>query len=147
MITLFAIAAATNVAVAGDKPDFSGTWKVDLDKSVLGPLAGPTSITRRIEHKDPNISDQQSITGPDMNLTFKYSTDGQETANNFMGTDFKSKAQWEGKTLVIHNDVDGGKGKSTNKWSLSAEGKTLTDVLTISSPDGDFEVIYVLVKQ
>ena len=146
MITVFAIAAAT-MTTAGDKPDFSGTWKVDLEKSAMGPLAGPTSIIRRIDQKDSTITDQQSISGPDMILTFKYSTDGKETANSFMGTDYTSKAGWEGQTLVIHNNVDGGKGKSTNKWSLSADGKTLTDVMTISSPDGNLELTYILVKQ
>ena len=34
-------------------------------------------------------------------MTMKYSTDGKETTNSLMGNDVKSKAVWEGKTLVI----------------------------------------------
>jgi hypothetical protein len=144
--TLFIITAAANMALAGDKPNFSGTWKLDMDKSSFGPIPPPESMTRRVDHKDPDISVEMSITGPDLSMSFRYSTDGKETANSFMGADFKSKAVWEGKALVIHNIVDAA-NKSTNKWSLSDDGKTLTDVWTVSSPNGDFEVTYVLAKQ
>jgi hypothetical protein len=147
MSTLFVIAAAANMALAGDRPDFSGNWKLDLEKSLFGAMPPPAAMTRTVEQKGPDIIVKQIITGPDMNVTFTYSTDGKETANSFMGTDYTSKAGWEGQTLVIHNNVDGGKGKSTNKWSLSADGKTLTDVMTISSPDGNLELTYILVKQ
>jgi hypothetical protein len=109
MSTLFVIAVATHMAVAGDKPDFSGTWKLDLEKSMFAPIPAPESMMRTVNHKDPDISVQQTLTGPEMDMRFKYSTDGKETPNNFMGTDFKSKANWDGKTLVIRNDVDGGR--------------------------------------
>jgi len=109
----------------------------------------PAAMTRTVEQKDPDIIVKQIITGPDMNVAFKYSTDGKETANSFMGTDFKSKARWDGKALMILNDVDAGGAqvKSTNKWTLSDDGKIFTDVLSITSPDGNFEITYVLVKQ
>ena len=58
--TLFVIAAAANMAAAADKPDFSGDWKMDTDKSVFGPLPPPTSMTRKIDHKDPAITVNQS---------------------------------------------------------------------------------------
>jgi hypothetical protein len=149
LCTLFVITAAANVGVAADKPDFSGTWKLDLEKSAFGPMPPPASLTRTIDRKGPDITVQQAMTGPDMNVTLKYSTDGKETANSFMGTDFKSKAAWEGKALVIHNVVDAGgtEVKSTDKWTLSDDGKTFTDVLSISSPDGEFEITHVLTRQ
>lgn len=147
--SLFVIAAATNMAVAGDKPDFSGKWKLDLEKSALGAMPPPESMIRTVIYKGAEISVHQLITGPEMTLDFTYFTDGKESANNFMGADFKSKAHWDGNTLVIQNEVGNGgeQGKSTNKWSLSADGKTFTDVLSISSPQGDMEMTYVLVKQ
>lgn len=149
MSTLFVIAAAANIAVAGDQTDFSGNWTLDVEKSVFGPLPAPAAMTRMVDQKGPDITVQQTITGPDMNVTFKYSTDGKETANSFMGTDFKSNANWDGKALVILNDVDAGGAqvKSTNRWTLSDDGKIFTDVLIITSPDGNFEITYVLVKQ
>ena len=151
MSTLFVIAAAANIVMAADKPDFSGNWKMDADKSVFGPMRPPTSMTRKIDHKDPAISVDEARVAEqgDMNTTFKYSTDGKETTNSMMGNDVKSTAVWEGKTLVIKSagNFGGADVKFTDKWSLSDDGKTLTDLLAISAPQGDFEMTFVLVKQ
>lgn len=151
MSTLFVIAAAAGMAQAADKPDFSGDWKMDADKSVFGPMPPPTSMTRKIDHKDPDISVTEARSGPqgDMNTTMKYSSDGKETTNSLMGNDVKSKAVWEGKTLVITSAANfgGADVKLTDKWTLAEDGKTLTDVLGISAPQGDFEMTFVLVKQ
>jgi hypothetical protein len=151
MSTLFVIAAAAGMAQAADKPDFSGDWKMDADKSVFGPMPPPTSMTRKIDHKDPDISVTEARSGPqgDMNTTMKYSSDGKETTNSLMGNDVKSKAVWEGKTLVITSAANfgGADVKLTDKWTLAEDGKTLTDVLGISSPQGDFELTFVLIKQ
>ena len=133
---LFVIAATAAVALAADQPDFSGTWKMDPAKSVFGPQPPPTSMTLVIDYKDPDLSVNQSSTGPDgdQNLLSKYSTDGKETVNNFMGTDVKSKGHWDDKVLVIDSSLEpGGMSiKLTSKWSLSDDGKTLTDALHIS---------------
>jgi hypothetical protein len=151
MSTLFVIAAAANMAMAADKPDFSGNWKLDADKSTFGPMPPPTSMTRKVVHKDPDLSVDQAQSGDqgDQNTSMKYSTDGKETTNSMMGNDVKSKAVWEGKTLVITSAANfgGADVKLTDKWSLSDDGKTLTDVLGISAPQGDFEMTFVLVKQ
>ena len=151
MSTLFVIAAATGMALAADKPDFSGSWKMDADKSVFGPMPPPSSMTRKIDHKDPDLTVAESRVSDqgDMNTTVKYSTDGKETTNSLMGNDVKSKAVWEGKTLVITSAANfgGADVKLPDKWALAEDGKTLTDVLSISAPQGDFEMTFVLVKQ
>ncbi|MGA3205770.1 MAG: hypothetical protein ABSF12_25020 [Bryobacteraceae bacterium] len=151
MSTLFVVATAANMAMAADKPDFSGNWKLDADKSTFGPMPPPTSMTRKVVHKDPDLSVDQAQSGDqgDQNTSMKYSTDGKETTNSMMGNDVKSKAVWEGKTLVITSAANfgGADVKLTDKWSLSDDGKTLTDVLGISAPQGDFEMTFVLVKQ
>ena len=55
----------------------------------------------------------------------------------------------DGKVLVINSAANfgGADVKLTDKWTLSDDGKTLTDVETISAPQGDFEMTFVLVKQ
>lgn len=151
--TLFVIAAATtSLAMAADKPDFSGSWKLDVDKSVFPPpIPPPTSMTRKIDHKEPAISVDQTTTSErgDQSATLKYSTDGTETTNTFMGNALKSKGVWDGNALVITGtaNMGGADVKLTDKWTLADDGKTLTDVLSISAPQGDFEITYVLVKQ
>jgi hypothetical protein len=151
MSTLFVIAAAAGMAMAADKPDFSGSWKMDADKSTFGPMPPPTSMTCKISHKDPDLSIEQSQSGAqgDQTMSFKYSTDGKETTNSLMGNDVKSKAAWEGKVLVVKSSLDAGgtEVKLTSKYSLSDDGKTLTQALSISAPQGDFDLTYVLVKQ
>jgi hypothetical protein len=152
LTTLFVIAAASGMARAADKPDFSGDWKMDADKSVFpAGIPAPTALTRKIDHKDPSLTVNSTQSGPsgDMNTEAKYSTDGKETTNSMMGNDVKSKAVWEGKTLVISSiaNFGGTDVKLTNKWTLAEDGKTLTDVLGISSPQGDFELTFVMVKQ
>jgi hypothetical protein len=150
--TLFVIVAAAGMALAADKPDFSGDWKLDVDKSVFPPpMPAPTAMTRKIAHKDPAVSVDEARSSPqgDTNVSMKYSTDGKETTNSLMGNDVKSKAVWEGKTLVITSAANfgGADVKLTDKWTLGEDGKTLTDVMGISAPQGDFEMTFVLVKQ
>ncbi|MGA3189479.1 MAG: hypothetical protein ABSF22_20430 [Bryobacteraceae bacterium] len=147
MSTLFVIAAAANLAMAADKPDFSGNWKMDADKSTFGPTPPPTSMTSKIDHKDPDLSIE--TTSNDQTTTSKYSTDGKETTNQMMGNDVKSTAQWEGKVLVVKSAANfgGADVKLVSKYSLSEDGKTLTQALSISAPQGDFDMNIVLVKQ
>jgi hypothetical protein len=148
---LLMIAAATLVAMAADKPNFSGTWKMDPDKSVFGPVPPTASLVLAIDHKEPAISVHQTSSGPegDRDLTSKYSTDGKETTNDFMGTPVKSKVRWDGNTLLIDSSLDAGgmEVKLSSKWTMAADGKTFTDVVNISSPQGDLEITYMLVKQ
>src|ERR1700730_10646816 len=106
MSTLFVIAVAAGMALAADKPDFSGSWKMDADKSVFGPMPPPSSMSSKITHKDPDLSIE--TTQNDQTATMKYSTDGKETTNSMMGNDVKSKAAWEGKTLVVRSSMDAG---------------------------------------
>jgi hypothetical protein len=149
MSTLFVIAAAASIAIAADKPDFSGNWKMDPDKSTFGPLPPPTSITSKISHKDPDLTVATSQIGPDQESTAKYSTDGKETTNSMQGNEVKSKAVWEGKTLVINSSLDAGGAqvKFTAKYTLSEDGKTLTNALSISTPGGDFDLNITMLKQ
>jgi hypothetical protein len=151
MKTLLVIAAASTMAMAADKPDFSGNWKIDLDKSSFGMMPPPTSMTSKITHKDPEMVVENTQDGPQgvQTNTAKYSTDGKETTNSMMGTDVKSKAEWDGKVLVVNSSLDAGGAqvKLVAKYSLSDDGKTLTNALNISAPQGDFEMKFVLVKQ
>lgn len=151
MLKLFLTALLAIAAVAADKPDFSGTWKMDPDKSLFGPVPPPTSMTLVIDHKDPDISVNQSSTGPegDQNITAKYSTDGKEIVNSFMGSEVKSKAHWDGRMLVIESSLDAGGApvKVTARWNLSDDGGILTEAMSISSSQGDFSITYVLIKQ
>lgn len=148
-----ALAMAFSPAVFADgKPNFSGDWVMDAARSDFGPMPPPDSMNRKIEQDDTNLTVTQTQTGGpqgDQTTTMKYTTDGKESTNQMMGNDVKSTATWDGNSLVIASklDVQGNELSLTSKWSLSDDGKTLTDVWHIASPQGDFDIKYVLTKK
>jgi len=151
MKAVFAIAALASLAMAADKPNFTGSWKLDPDKSTFGPMPPPSSMTRKIEHTEPALNLTEERSGPqgDQSLVFKYSTDGKETTNELMGNPVKAVAVWDGGALVINMKADfgGNEIKLTDKWTLSEDGKTFTDAQHIVAPQGELDITYVMKKQ
>jgi hypothetical protein len=152
LLTCAFLLTTAAVSAYADKPNFSGDWTLNADKSNLGPMPPPQSMTRKIDHHDPAITmTQATVGGPqgDQTLTLKATTDGKETTNEMMGTPAKTVANWEGDTLVINLSVDlqGTEIKLVEKWSLGADGKTLTDNTHIVAPQGEFDITYVMDKK
>ena len=82
VLSLFAAAGlVVGAGQAQAKPNFSGDWKLNLEKSNFGPMPGPDKLTMKIDHKDPSMKVSQSQSGPqgDMSFEVTYSTDGKET--------------------------------------------------------------------
>ena len=155
MRTLLKCAAAIAIfscTALAEKPNFSGDWSLNIDKSNLGPMPPPTSMTRKVDHSDPAMSMTQATVGSpqgDQTFTLKITTDGKESTNEMMGTQAKTKALWEGNTLVINVafEIQGTEIKLTEKWALSDDGKTLTDNTHFVIPQGEFDLVYVLNKK
>jgi len=148
---LAAMAAMAAFATAADAPNFSGTWKLNVDKSTFGPIPPPTSGTRKVDHKDPNLTVEtaQSSAMGDQNTTMKLTTDGKETTNDMMGNPVKCTAKWDGAALVISESLDfqGTAVTINDKWTLSDDGKTLTSATHIVSPQGEFDLTQIFEKQ
>lgn len=156
MRTLLTILLVTMIlagmAVAADKPNFSGEWTVDAAKSEWGPMPPPQSMTRKVDHSDPTLSyTEATVGGPqgDTTVTMKCSTDGKETTNEMMGTPVKTTAKWEGDALTVSAklDLQGNEITLIDKWTLSADGKVLTDARHIGTPQGEFDLTYVMNKK
>jgi hypothetical protein len=132
ILRLALIGAATAASmVAADKPNLSGSWKMDVSKSDFGGAPPPDSLTRRIEHNEPAltlIDAQISALGKEQ-ATRKYTTDGKETTYQWMGSEVKSAAHWEEDALVIVGKVNAGGTDLvvTSTLTLSTDGKTLTE--------------------
>ena len=137
-------------AMAAGKPDFSGEWKLNVDKSDFGPIPPPTSMVQKIDHKDPviKISTAQSDMNGDNTTDATYTTDGKESKNNVRGAEAKSIAKWDGDALAIDTKVDYQGMEITLKVSmtLSADGKTINSKTKIMTPQGDFDMATVLDK-
>ena len=150
-----AMLAAMSFGVSADtKPDFSGEWKLNIDKSNFGPMPPPESETRTIQHADPSLSVKSVRVGGmgDVTTDMKFTTDGKESVNNVKppngDIEIKTTMNWEGKTLVAKNklQIQGMDITSEEHWDLSEDGKTLTMNQKISTPQGDFEASQVFDK-
>lgn len=147
----FLLAMALITVVAQQKTDFSGTWKLNVDKSDFGVLGGPTSRTDVITHKDPSITNHVTTEGPQgkLDYTLNYSTDGKEVTNTIGERVLKSTAKWDGNNLIVNsklklNDTD---VDVVATWTLAADGKTLTLSVHITSAMGDADQKFTFEKQ
>lgn len=144
-------AATASVAPSsGKRADFSGEWKLNVDKSNFGPVPPPTSETQKIDHHDPTLKMTTVSSGQDGDHTdsASYTTDGTESTNDFRGSPAKSVAKWEGDALVVSTKVDfqGMEITLKSNWTLSGDGKTLNVATKIMTPQGDFDLSNVFDK-
>ena len=133
------------------KPDFSGSWKVNIEKSNFGPSPTPKSLQYKIEQKGPALkltSTRADETAED-SVVLNFTIDGQENVNNVRGSEVKSKVTWDGAVLVIDSvsTSEGGTFGLKDQWTLSADGKTITWARHYSGSAGDAEASYILEKQ
>jgi|HubBroStandDraft_5_1064220.scaffolds.fasta_scaffold20868_5 hypothetical protein len=147
---VFLFLAATSLTLAADKPDFSGDWKMDPAQSDFGGSPPPDSVTRKIEQAEPQLilTDEQSSAAGHDKATRMYTTDSQETTYQWMGSEVKSAAHWEGNTLVIAGKVDasGTEILVNSTLRLSADGKTLTEddkLIAGGNEIGAFKIVFV----
>jgi hypothetical protein len=145
------LAAACGLLQAQAKPNFSGTWKLNVSQERFRSDAGARQPHRQITHEDPDLKDSYTQSGQmgEFAAEMKYSTDGKETTNSVRGNEIKSTAKWDGDDLAI-----AGKTRSmarnvtlNDRWSLSADGKTLTIQRHVNSPMGETDQKIVLEKQ
>jgi hypothetical protein len=142
-LTLASLFICCNMAGAqSEKPNFSGNWKLDREKSELGTREGggrfrggmPDSVI--IEHKEPQLIIKRKMSlpsGEERTIELKYTTDGKSNSNEgFRGMVTNSKSHWEGETLVTESTTETQMGIVETKEvrSLSGDGKTMTVELT-----------------
>ncbi len=147
-------AAALLVALPGaaqDKPNFSGTWKLNAAKSDYGPIPAPEKLQRTIKHSDPDLNISTTQTGQQGESTTElvYTTDGKPVTNKTPRGEVTGNAKWDGNVLVIASkrEMQGAEITTNERWTLSEDGKMLTIVIKINAPQGDFEIKTVLDKQ
>jgi hypothetical protein len=149
---LFAFACAAPCAAQDKKkepparPDFSGTWVLDLKKSGYGNVRNPRAVTLPttlvIAHGEPEVRVTRKFPeaySEERGGEIVYYTDGRGEKNTLVGRDrvslsgtIESHTKWKGKRLVIRGTdylVAFGDTNSfdfTERWELSADGNTLT---------------------
>lgn len=136
-----------SVALAAERPDFSGRWKLNLTKSDFGERTLPRSSVLVVEHREPNLKISRTVETDQGKLdsNVAYSTDGQETTIQLPGgPEVKTTAKWDGTALVIatRRSVDASDLTIRWRWTLSGDGKTLTTVRTLPHGDGTQTEVY-----
>ena len=133
------------------RPNFTGNWKLNAQKSDYGPMPAPESSVLKIDHNDPEIkvSANTSTQMGDMSFEAKYTTDGKENTNNMGPMVVKTTSTWDGEALVQSGkmDFDGNEITMKGKWTLSEDGKTMTQASHVTSPQGEFDMKAVYEKQ
>jgi hypothetical protein len=148
IFTALALAALPAVA----KPDFTGEWKLNTSKSTFGQMPAPDSMTYKIAHADPKLSTTTKQSGQmgEFEMQATYTTDGKESTNEgFGGSTMKSVVKWDGDALLIETKGQFGDNEftMTQKWTLAADGKTLTVAQTFKSAMGEGEQKLIFEKQ
>jgi len=132
-------------------PDFSGKWVLNKDQSTMRTRDGEKpDITMTIEQTAETLKVKQESSVEFMNREYSYKLNGetQEVAGRG-GRASKVTPKWEGDVLVVTTVREGQQGTmtSTERWQLSADGKTLTIDGKNQSSRGEFESKMIYQKQ
>lgn len=118
---------ALALSAAAPGPNFSGHWKLNVEKSKLD---DPYQEERTVDHKDPDltVSLKAVSDGEEEESTAKYRTDRKETRNMLEGDPLFTTAHWDGDALVFDSQLisDTDTIEFHDRWTLSADGKLLT---------------------
>ena len=146
-IAVILIAGLGVVASGADRPNFSGTWKLDTEKSDYGRIQPPQKLERVITHNDPSLKIKTTQTGPQGPITteLSYTTDGKESVNTIRGTEVKITAHWDKDALLVESTR--GQLKQDERWTLSPDGRILTIVNHFNSSQGPMVLTIVLDKE
>jgi hypothetical protein len=151
---LLAIGFLSLGALAQTKPDFSGTWKLDLLRSRFGQIPEPKETVLKIEQQDPKlvITITNRGEGGETTETLDLTTDNavhQETIGGQPATATAQWDQWTGKRLVwkVTQDTPDGPVVTTRRVKLGEKGKILTTVLSIKDKSGERKAYEFYVKQ
>jgi hypothetical protein len=122
------------LALAQTKPDFSGTWKMDADRSDSAHQTVPVGpITLEISQTPAEIT-METITDPKDRATIAnekliYRLNGTDnTTTGSAGQQILSKARWDGSVLIAETARELNGSTVTTRWSLKLDpsGKELT---------------------
>ncbi len=145
--------AAAMIHTGSGSPNLSGTWKLNVGKSNFGQLPPPASQVNTIDDSEPTVKitvDQKGGMMGDSTITSTVDTSGKESKNPGMGgADVISNAHWDGVALVIDSKTSfqGSDVKIKDSYTLSGDGKTLTEVTHVESGMGNFDETSVYDKQ
>jgi hypothetical protein len=145
--------AAAVLVLAGsmlgaEKPNFSGTWVVNPERSRLADWAKFDSTTITIEHKEPALRFHRlSIkSGKTDESAYALTTDGVEKVEKTGGRTSTSRLTWDGNSLVLQDVIvlaNGRQATNTVRYTLKDAGKTLVAEESFRGPVVKYDNLWV----
>lgn len=134
------------------KPDFSGRWRMQKDKSAFSGFQVPDIITRSVDQHGVimNVHTVQTLGQKTSIADVSYSIDGTPTQNVVNGRDAESKTYWDGSVLVVRTTMKTSKGGPElieDRWALSDDKQTLTTTSHIETEKGEVDMTLVCARQ
>ncbi len=144
-----ALAGASIAAQTASKPDFSGVWKLNLQKSKLQ-IPAPDSGVFRIEHKESifHLSRTFVKSGQEDTWTVDFTTDGKEVVQEEKTETFRGRLSWKGSDLFLDSTISIKDRTATNvvRYHLSDDGRVLTAAEKFKGPRLKYENVWVFDK-
>ena len=136
-------------ATSGDgKPDLTGNWTLNLDRSSFGKGAKPDGMSLKVIRDGDVMHAVQTTntTGGPTDLKSDWVVDGKEhdTQSN---TPSKVMTKWEGNTLYSERRANDGSFLQRIWISLSSDGKTATEKVWTKGSEGTNESRLVWKRQ
>jgi len=132
----FLFSIVSGIAQSG--PNFSGTWKLNPERSELRNLPVPA---------EPVLSVQQSsatLTVSGSSQSILYPLDGRSEKRSAGEFTTNTMTKWEGSALLVNTLVSGPQNYTVmERWSRSRSGNTLTIQRTIVRMGGETESLLV----
>jgi hypothetical protein len=130
-------------SVAADKPDFSGRWRLNVEKSDFGLMPKPERVDYVLTQKDSEliVKSTAMTNSGEVSNSVRVTTDGKEFTNELHGQSIKGTAKWDGATLVVTQkaSMQGTEIVVVQRWTLSADRKSITQEVSISTPQGELQ--------
>jgi hypothetical protein len=140
-------------AVAGQpKPDYSGEWVLNLQRSALDPriAAGIEKGTIAIVHHDPAFELLRTFVrgGKPDSVSFALTTDGVEKVQVEGQVTWHMRMTWEGGALAARMRGTAPQGEATNVvfYRLLDGGRTLEARESFRGPGLEYDNVWILEK-
>jgi hypothetical protein len=146
LLSLTALAQAKEL----QKPDFSGTWKFNPEKSKLQ-IPVPSSSTFVVDHKEPkfHLTRTHVYDGKPDTWSIDLTTDGKEVIQREEDRTLRVRLYWEGNDLIFDSLIVLEDRQATNivRYQLSPDGKTFTATESFRGPKLKYDNIWVFDKE
>ncbi len=129
------------------KPDLSGSWRFNREKSTLQ-IRAPDDSLLVVEHREPSLRITRTHVAGERRDTFSIdlTTDGREVQASHGEMRLRARAYWDGDALVFDTRIEKAGEEASNlvRYALSSDGATFVAEESLRSPSLNYDNLWVL---